>query len=178
MAVGLPDNPSGGPSIRRYPIGMVLRRMFAERPLNIARLPSFRAEHFPDSGPYPWLDERDASERIDRKLSAGELTPEEASQCRYWTENGYIILKRLIDAPVLEDVWEAYERAVRAGKIQLLPEPAGDGDPYPGRFLNPHKKAPRFCRILKHPGLLHWLRILMEREPKTLQTIASHKGSQ
>jgi hypothetical protein len=87
-------------------------------------------------------------------------------------------LERLIEGQVLDDVWEAYENAVRAGKIQLPPDPAGDSDPHPGRYLNPHKKAARFCRILKHPGLLHWLRVLLEREPKTLQTIASHKGSQ
>jgi hypothetical protein len=79
---------------------------------------------------------------------------------------------------ILDDVWNSYQRAVRGGKIQLPPEPAGAGDPYPGRYLNPHKKAARFCRILKHPGLLHWIRLLMEREPKPLQTIAAHKGSQ
>jgi ectoine hydroxylase-related dioxygenase (phytanoyl-CoA dioxygenase family) len=157
---------------------MALRRMIADRPLKVSRLPSFRAEHFPDSGPYPWLDQPDALERVDRKISADALTPEEARQCRYWRENGYIVLERLIEGQVLDDVWDAYENAVRAGKIQLPPDPVGDSDPHPGRYLNPHKKAARFCRILKHPGLLHWLRVLLEREPKTLQTIASHKGSQ
>ena len=57
------------------------------------------------------------------------------------------------------------------------PEPAGDNDPYPGRFLNPHKKSGSLCRILKHAQLLRWIRLLMEREPKPLQTILSHKGS-
>jgi ectoine hydroxylase-related dioxygenase (phytanoyl-CoA dioxygenase family) len=32
--------------------------------------------------------------------------------------------------------------------------------------------------VLKHPGLLDWIRLLMEREPKPLQTIMAHKGSQ
>jgi phytanoyl-CoA dioxygenase PhyH len=124
------------------------------------------------------LDQPDAPERIEQKLRAGALTAEEARQCHYWAANGYIILERLFAGEVLDDVWEAYEAAVRNRKIQLPPEPAGDRDPYPGRYLNPHKKAARFCRILKHAGLLHWIRVLMEREPKTLQTIASHKGSQ
>jgi hypothetical protein len=31
---------------------------------------------------------------------------------------------------------------------------------------------------LKHAALLRWIRLLMEREPKPLQTIMSHKGSQ
>lgn len=158
--------------------GMVLQSRFADEPVRLSKLPAFRAEYFPYSGPFPWLDRPDASERIEQKLRAGELTAEEARQCRYWAENGYIIVERLFPGALLDDVWEAYEGAIRNGKINLPPEPAGDHDPYPGRFLNPHEKAARFCRILKHPGLLHWIRVLMEREPKLLQTIASHKGSQ
>ncbi len=155
-----------------------MARLFADQPLNTFRLPAFRAEHFPYSGPYPWLDLPDANERIDAKLRSGALTPEEAGQCRFWRENGYIVVSGLIDDATLDTVWSSYDAAVKKGRIQLPPEPAGDGDPWPGRFLNPHKKAAHFCRILKHEGIAKWIRILMEREPKPLQTIASHKGSQ
>jgi hypothetical protein len=153
-------------------------RLFADQPVKISRLPSFRAEHFPDSGPHPWLDRPDALDRIDMKLQHGEITCAEAEQCRYWAANGYVILHTLIENQILKEVWSAYEKAIRAGKIKLQQEPAAENDPYPGRFLNPHKKAGDFCRILKHPGLLRWIRVLMGREPKPLQTIASHKGSQ
>jgi hypothetical protein len=78
----------------------------------------------------------------------------------------------------LDDVWNAYERAIKAGRIKLEPETAGENDPYPGRYLNPHKKIGALCKILKHPELLRYIRLLMEREPKPLQTIFSHKGSQ
>jgi hypothetical protein len=152
--------------------------LFAEQPVKISKLPAFRAEHFPYSGPYPWLDRPDVAKRVEEKLRAGEVTAEEARQCRYWAGNGYIILNGLFEHSVLDDVWSAYEKAIASGKIVLPAESAGDGDPYPGRFLNPHKKLGAFCRVLKHPGLLHWIRVLMEREPKPLQTIASHKGSQ
>ncbi len=152
--------------------------MFADQAVKISRLPAFRAEHFPYSGPYPWLDRPDAVERIEEKLRTGEITSEEAEQCRHWNSDGYIVLEKLFDQETLAEVWDGYERAVKAGKIKLADEPAGEGDPFPGRFLNPHKKAGAFCRILKHPAMLHWIRVLMEREPKILQTIASHKGSQ
>jgi hypothetical protein len=152
--------------------------MFAEKAVRTSKLPAFRAEHFPYSGPYPWLDQPDAMERIEARLRSGEITPEEAEQCRYWATHGYIVIPRLFDGETLDAVWGGYESAVANGKIKLPPEPAGENDPYPGRFLNPHKKSGVFCRILKHPGLLHWIRLLMEREPKPLQTIASHKGSQ
>jgi hypothetical protein len=67
---------------------MALRRNFGDQPLRVSRLPSFRAEHLPDSGPYPWLDGPDALDRIDRKLATGAVTPQEADQCRYWSAKG------------------------------------------------------------------------------------------
>ncbi len=157
---------------------MPLRGLFADQAVNFSKLPAFRAEHFPYAGPYPWLDCDDAPQRIEEKLQAGEITGEEARQCRFWMENGYIVIDKLFSDEILDDVWEAYERAIRAGKTVPPPEPASEGDPYPGRYLQPHKKIASFCQILKHAGLLHWIRLLMEREPKPLQTITSHKGSE
>ncbi|HWE50041.1 MAG TPA: phytanoyl-CoA dioxygenase family protein [Bryobacteraceae bacterium] len=157
---------------------MALLGSFAEKSVNTFRLPAFRAEHFPYSGPYPWLDLPDAEERIEDKLREGRITEEEARQCRFWVQNGYIVVGNLFEDAILQSVWCAYEDAARTGKIVLLPEKASDDDPYPGRFLNPHRKVGAFCQILKHPGMLHWLRVLTERQPKPLQTIAGHKGSQ
>ena len=157
---------------------MALHRTFADQPVQTSKLPAFRAEHFPYSGPYPWLDLPGAGERIEQKRKRGEITAEEAGQCRFWNANGYVILQGLFDPGTLDRVWEAYEAAIRARKIVLPAEPAGENDPFPGRSLNPHRKSSVFCRILKHAGLRHWIHVLMEREPKTLQTILSHKGSQ
>jgi len=151
---------------------------FAEQKVKLSSLPAFRAEYFPYSGPYPWLDRADAAEQIDQKLARGEITPSEADLCGKWSADGYVVLERLIEPEILDRVWTGYERAVANGKIKLSPDPAGEGDPYPGRFLNPHKRSGAFCEILKHAGLLGAIRLLMEREPKVLQTIASHKGSE
>ena len=79
--------------------------MFAEQAVKISRLPAFRAEHFPYSGPYPWLDRPDAVERIEEKLRAGEITSEEAEQCRHWNSDGYVVLKKLFDKETLAEVW-------------------------------------------------------------------------
>jgi hypothetical protein len=92
--------------------------------------------------------------------------------------NGYVILNSLIENEILDDVWGAYEEAIQRGRIKLPPEPAGADDRYPGRYLQPHKKVAALCRILKHPELLRAIHLLMDREPKPLQTIAAHKGSQ
>ena len=155
-----------------------MSRLFAEEPLNTARLPAFRAEHFPYSGPYPWLDMDNAHELIDLKLRAGELSPEEAEQCGRWSDDGYVIIRLHITRSILSKVWRNYEHAIQSGRVKLPAEPAAENDPHPGRFLNPHKKIGSFCRILRHEGLTRWLGILTERQPKPLQTIGSHKGSQ
>lgn len=157
---------------------MIGRNYFAEKQVKISKLPSFRAEHFPYSGPYPWLDQPNAFEQIDSRLNRNEISETDAEYCRHWSANGYIILKNFIEQPILDDVWKAYEKAIQAGKIKLKPESAGTNDPYPGRYLNPHKKVGALCKILKHPELLRYIRLLTEREPKPLQTIFSHKGSQ
>jgi hypothetical protein len=157
---------------------MASRYSFADQPVTISRLPSFRAEHFPYSGPYPWLDQADAMEQIDSRLKRNEITEHEAELCRCWSANGYVILNNLIENGVLDDVWAAYEKAIETGRIKLPVESAGDNDPFPGRYLNPHKKIGAFCRILKHPELVRYIQLLVERKPRPLQTIASHKGSQ
>jgi hypothetical protein len=151
---------------------------FADKPVRTSRLPAFRAEHFPASGPFPWLDRPDALEEIEARLARGDISAADADLCRRWARDGYVILDNLIEDAVLDEVWEGYERAIRTQRIVPPAEPAGEGDVYPGRSLNPHKKVGAFCRILKHAELLRSIRVLMDREPRPLQTIAAHKGSQ
>ncbi len=157
---------------------MASRNSFADQPVDTWRLPSFRAENFPYSGPYPWLDQPNALEEIERRIVDKAIGDSDAALCRSWVSNGYVIIEKMFDERTLDEVWQAYEGAVQNGKIQLRPERIGDDDPWPGRYLNPHKKVGDFCRILKNQALLGSIRLLMEREPKSLQTIAAHKGSQ
>lgn len=152
--------------------------MFADQPVRFWKLRSFRAEHFPNAGPQPWLDRSDALTQLGDMVQRGAISGVAAEQCRHWVANGYVILPRLLEEQVLDEVWRAYEGAIRAGRITLPVDAISEDDPYPGRCLNPHKRVKAFCRFLKHPELLRWIRLLMGREPKALQTIASHKGSQ
>jgi hypothetical protein len=86
---------------------MIGRNYFAEKPVKFSQLQSFRAEHFPYSGPYPWLDQPNAFEEIDNRLNRNEISEADAEHCRYWSTNGYVILKNLIEHSVLDDVWNA-----------------------------------------------------------------------
>jgi Phytanoyl-CoA dioxygenase (PhyH) len=151
---------------------------FAEIKISADILENPRFEKFPYAGPFPWLDQPDAEDHINAKLAAGSLSEQEAELCRLWSREGYLILDRAIEPNVLDEVWAAYESAIADGVITLQPESAGPGDPWPGRFLDPHLKVPALCRILRHPSLLRCVELLMERTPAPFQTITSHKGSQ
>lgn len=151
--------------------------LFAEVKIDAA-VEKPRFEKFPYAGPFPWLDRPDAEAQIEAKLSAGIIGEYEAAQFRCWKNFGYIILERAIEPDLLDEVWAAYERAIADGTVTLDPESAGEGDPWPGRFQDVHDKVSAFCRVMRHPKLLHWVRLLMEREPAPFQTITSHKGSQ
>ena len=137
-----------------------------------------RFEKFPYAGPFPWLDQPDAESQIEAKRVAGILSEKEAELCRLWSAQGYLILERAIEPALLDEVWTEYEAAVANGIVELQPEAVGPDDRYPGRFLDVHLKVPGFCRILRHPTLLYWVQLLMEREPAPFQTISCHKGSQ
>ncbi len=147
-------------------------RPIADIPVDYARLPAYRAEYFPDSGPKPWLDRDDWSDRLQA------LSHAEADVCREWVASGCAILPGLIPHALLDRAWSAYEQTVQRGVISLPAEPAGEDDRLPGRFKNPHEKVRGFCDVAKYPELLRWLRLLLGHPVKLLQTIASHKGSQ
>ena len=151
---------------------------FGSQPVDEQALPAYRAEHFPYAGPHPWLDRPDWEQLLAAKLSRGELTPADAEVCRHWAREGYIILKGLVPAPLLDAGWKAYEQAIAAGMVKLPEDKIGAHDPWPGRYLDPHLKVPEFCPVMRHPAILRWVGLLMDREPAPFQSIASHKGTQ
>ena len=151
---------------------------FADVAINPESIDNPRFEKFPYAGPFPWLDRPDAELQIAAKLAAGLIDETEAAACRFWRDNGYLIVERAVEPDVLDQAWSAYEKAVADGTVQLQPETVSPDDPWPGRFLDPHLKVPALCGIMRHPAILRWVRLLMEREPAPFQTITSHKGSQ
>jgi len=148
------------------------RHRIAELPVDFSRLPAYRAEYFPDSGPEPWLDRDGWSGQVEA------LPVEQAALCGHWAETGYVILPGLIPESLLDTAWQAYEQSVQRGIIKLPPESVGDGDHLPGRCLTPHQRVRQFCRVAKHPELMRWLQRLLGHPAKLLQTIAGHKGIQ
>ncbi len=60
---------------------VIARSPIAEQPVDFSRLPAYRFEYFPDSGPKPWLDRADWSQQLEA------LPAQQAALCRQWAEN-------------------------------------------------------------------------------------------
>ncbi len=170
-----------GALLRSRGVGETLFRdgYFADRAVDLDRMADYKLESFPDSGPRPWLDEPDAEQRIDRKLASGDITGAEAEQCRSWARRGFLVLERFFEPGRLDHIWEAYEQAVRDGRIALQPEPnRNPEDPHPSRSLDSHFSVPEVAALLEDAGLRRWARLLFGREAIPFQTLVSHKGSE
>ena len=162
----------------RRPRGIVATPFFGDQPVDVETLSAVRAEKFPYAGPHPWLDRADWREQVAARVAQGTLSEADAALCRKWAEDGYIILDRCVAAEIIDRSWAAYEAAVASGAVNLKPEAISPDDPFPGRFLDPHRQVPQLCELLRHPEILRWVQLLMDREPSPFQTITSHKGSQ
>ena len=149
------------------------RRFLADTVVDIRTLDTFEMEAFPDSGPRPWLDRSNALSEINKRAAEPGL----ADQFRQWDSDGYLVLEKCIAESALDSIWSAYESAIEQGRV--IPEDgAGDNDPYPGRFLSPHKAVPEINELLHNPTICDWVQKLCNRTPIPYQTIASFAGSE
>jgi hypothetical protein len=150
---------------------------FADRPVDLLKIKEFRSEAFPDSGPACWLDRPNSLLEVGRKHKEGLITDAQAEMCRKWIFDGYLIEKGLISDADLDEVWSAYEKAIRDGVISVAPEAHGPDDPYPGRRLDPHLQLQEICKLQRHPKVLEITDLLFGRTTLPFQTIMGHKGS-
>lgn len=149
----------------------------AERPIDFTKIKEIRGDALPDVGPACWLDRPNALLEVDRKLATAEITPAQAEQCTKWIFDGYIIVPGVIGSPLLDRVWQAYERAIAEGVVKVQPESFGADDIYPGRHLNTHLLAPEVREMQQHPKILEIANLLFGRKTLPFQTIMGHKGS-
>ena len=149
-----------------------------DRPVDPAMLPAVRAEHFPESGPVPWLDRPDAEAAIAKAVSRGELNNDEATLARDFSRFGYVVLSAFFKRERLDAAWAAYEAAIAGGRVEVPMEPIAPDDVLPGRLLNPHLRIPEVDALLRDERLVAVVEMLFGARVRPFQTIMGHKGSQ
>jgi ectoine hydroxylase-related dioxygenase (phytanoyl-CoA dioxygenase family) len=138
----------------------------------------FKSDAFPPDGPYPWLDLPDAHARVDARLREGDITEQEASWCRKWIDDGYLILEGFFTDQLLDATWAAYENAIATGIITPPKEPLFEGDTLPGRTLNPHFQSDEIRKMLFDKKMSELVSLLLGVKAAPFQTIMGHKSSE
>lgn len=153
------------------------RRYLAPAPVDFAGFGELRNEAFPRVAPSCWLDRPDAAQEIDRRLKKGRLTTVQADACRFWIQNGFLILPGLIEGHMLDATWTAYEDALDQGTFGA-PRYANHSTSMRERELDPHFKIPEVRALQHHPAVLAWTDLIFDRKTVPFQTIMGHAGSE
>jgi len=127
----------------------------------------------------PWLDRSDAPRQIDARLRRGEIDAEQAAACQKWHDDGYLILRNVIDERCIERVLNDFEHFYATQTIiggHRRP-PQRDAEGHFIATINVHMQSQAVLEILLNPALIHWLNLLMGREMYGCQTINFFTGS-
>lgn len=145
--------------------------------INLSGITEIRGDVFPQSSLQNWLDAPNAHEVIAARLKANEITSEQADACRFWIDNGYLIVPSLFNPDELDTVWAAYEAALRAGTLGSVQIVSEDGLLF-DRILDPALRVPEIKALQHHAKLMQWTDLLLGRKTIPFQTIMGHAGSQ
>jgi hypothetical protein len=162
---------------RQINLGRFRRAYDASTAVDLSRVSEFRDDAFPHDAPDCWLDRPDAGDAIETRLKRGDIDPHQADALRFWVENGYLIVPKLIDDAMLDSTWAAYERALADGKLGLRSF-ANAAQTLDERKLDPHLLVPEIRALQHHSGVLAWADLLFGRKTIPFQTIMGHAGSQ
>lgn len=151
---------------------------FADEPVAVRRLPWFRREQFPASGPTPWLDRDDAEERIEELLATGELSTAEAALCRAWRRDGFVVLPGFFRSGLLDAAWQGTLDAIDQGIVPATLDTMTDGGPYEGRALDMHVVVSELREILHYRQTCDIIGMLLGRPARPFQSITFFAGSE
>jgi hypothetical protein len=151
---------------------------FADVPVEVERLPYFRREKFPASGPIPWLDRPNAEERIAKRLAEGEISAADAALCQAWCRDGFVHLPGFFTAEFLDEAWQGTLDAIESGTIPETLDTMTEGGPYEGRAQNMHVVVPKLREVLDYGQTLDVIGLLLGRPALPFQTIAFFAGSE
>ena len=153
------------------------RRYSAPLPVDLTTIADFRGEAFPPTEHDCWLDKPDAEQQVTRRLEACEIDSDQAAACRFWIENGYLVVPKLIPFDVLDAAWSAYEEALASGGLGPLTY-VNEARTLLDRKLDPHLQIVAIRALQHRAEVLKWTDLLFGRKTVPFQTIMGHAGSQ
>lgn len=144
-----------------------------------------------DPATLPWVDRNDFEETLSNKLKNGQIHPKDVPLLRQWSQEGYVILRNAIEHRLIHSLWSNFERALRERPLGYA-EVEGKGilafSKLPPReelqkivhyrFYNFHNLSEAGKRILLHPSIIRFMRLIFEETPVGLQSLLFEYGSE
>jgi len=132
-----------------------------------------------------WIDRYDWAERLERKRTSGEITPQEAEDLRFYSEQGYLIFPQAVPRTTADayrayfdriwidpppNVWVIHQHKVKALDPVMIDDVA--------KVADLHYYFPRASSIVYPPRVRRFLEILYERAPVIFQSMTTRKGTE
>ncbi len=136
-----------------------------------------------------WLDQRDAHERIDERLGAGELSDAEAEKLRNFADNGYMTVSLGLDSEFSQNFDAELDRLWRERPVDLAAAPKSGGRvsfrdiderhrSIGYRVADLHSHSQPALDLYLHPELFRMVELIFGQSARAFQSLYFQFGSE
>ncbi|HEX7252701.1 MAG TPA: phytanoyl-CoA dioxygenase family protein [Thermoanaerobaculia bacterium] len=138
----------------------------------------------------PWIDRTKSGTELKRRVSAGQISAQEAELLERWNRDGFLFLPEVVTAELIDALWRDYERAwVERPICNILVEGAGvipfaDARPrselghHHYRINDFHNLSEAGSLILMNPTILRLVHLILDDVPVAMQSLTFEYGSE
>jgi ectoine hydroxylase len=149
---------------------MLLHNKAAYKKYNIHKplVASISSKDFPDKESQAWLDKGYSKELVQNKPYFSDFSEGLQQQILLWSDNGYLILKGLIDDTTVQSVNEEIDKLVSKKKIHFT---------HDNKLMFANRVSPLIRKITLDRKLTDILDFILDKEVIAFQTINFLRGS-
>lgn len=137
-----------------------------------------------------WVDRASFQTELTRRLTARRITSGEAQLLSQWHDAGYVILRNAVESELIDALWLDYERAwAERPMSRILSEGAGvvplsqlpprrQLHHHRYRLMDFHNLSEAAARIMLHPVIVNFFRLIFEDTPIGMQSLTFEYSSE
>jgi phytanoyl-CoA hydroxylase len=143
-----------------------------------------------DESTLPWIDRENSAAELSRRVSAGQISPQEADFLERWSRDGFLFLPQAVPGELIDALWRDYERAwVERPTCNILMEgqgivslaearPRSEVGHHHYRLNDFHSLSEAASLILMNPVILRLVRLILDDVPIGMQSLTFEYGSE
>jgi ectoine hydroxylase-related dioxygenase (phytanoyl-CoA dioxygenase family) len=143
-----------------------------------------------DESTVPWVDRKGFPAELNRRIGAGQISPQEADLLERWNRDGFLFLPQIVSEELIDALWRDYERAwLERPTCDILTE--GEGvirltsarprsrlDHHHYRLNDFHNLSEAGSLILMNRAILRFVRLAFDDTPIAMQSLTFEYGSE